>query len=317
MMFQRYYDPDMDQLVGGLGEAAPLLAAFDAAAREGHITRAAEVLGVPQSSISRRLKALEKALGVQLFQPAGRRVTLTVQGRELRQRTAGLIRQLDDAIGEVRTDADPAHGRVRFGFPLTLGPVSIPSTLAHFHASAPGIRLHLTQAHGEGLAAMVRDGRLDLAVTIPPPADLPFTMLGRQRILAHVARSHPLAGRKRLDLAELADEPFIASPPSFHLRRLLDAWCADAGFVPRVGFEISEFETIRELAAQGLGVALLPAGEIPRTDLVGIPLVGARDRAVGLTTGRHRPTAATALLHEHLVAHAAGFLNLGGVAHSA
>ncbi|WP_024794593.1 LysR family transcriptional regulator [Tomitella biformata] len=301
----------MDQLAGGLGEVAPLLAAFDAAAREGHITRAAELLEVPQSSISRRLKALERALGVQLFQPVGRRVALTVQGRDLHERTAGLLRQLDDAIDEVRADADPAHGRVRFGFPLTLGPVSIPSTLAHFHASAPGIRLHLTQAHGEALAEMVRDGSLDLAVTIPPPADLPFTMLGRQRILAHVALGHPLAGRTRVDLAELVEEPFIASPPSFHLRMLLDTWCAEAGFTPRVGFEISEFETIRELAAQGLGIALLPAGETPRPDLVGIPLTGVRDRAVGLTTGRHRPTAATTLLHAHLVTHAAGFVNLG------
>lgn len=311
MIFTTVYDAFMDESGNALGTVAPLLAAFDAAAREGHITRAADLLDVPQSSLSRRLKALEKALGVQLFQPAGRRVTLTVQGRDLHERTSGLLRQLEDAIGEVRADADPAHGRVRFGFPLTLGPVSIPGTLARFHEAAPGIRLHLTQGHGEALAEMVRDGRLDLAVTIPPPADLPFTMLGRQRILAHVARSHPLAGRKRIDLAELAAETFIASPPSFHLRTLLDSWCAEAGFTPRVGFEISEFETLRELAAQGMGVALLPTGEVPRPDLVGIPLIGARDRAVGLTTGNHRPTAATTLLHAHLVEHAAEFLNLG------
>lgn len=291
-----------------LGRAAPLLAAFDVAAREGHITRAAEQLGVPQSSVSRRLKALESALGVQLFQPVGRRVALTVQGRDLHERTAGLLRQLDDAIGEVRADADPEHGRVRFGFPLTLGPVSVPSTVARFHAAAPGIRLHLVQAHGEALADMVRGGLLDLAVLIPPPADLPVTMLGRQRLLAHVGLDHPLAGRSRVSLAELAGEPFIASPPSFHLRTLLESWCAEAGFTPDVAFEISELETIRALVEKGLGVALLPAGETPHPGLAAIPVAGARDRAVGLTTGHHRPTAATARLRDHLLAETAEVL---------
>lgn len=292
-----------------LGGVAPLLAAFDVAAREGHITRAAELLDVPQSSVSRRLKALEHALGVQLFQPAGRRVTLTVQGRNLHQRTAGLLRQLDDAIGEVRADADPEHGRVRFGFPLTLGPVSVPSTLARFHASTPGIRLHLVQAHGEALAEMVRDGLLDLAVLIPPPADLPFTMLGRQRLLAHVGLGHRLAGRREVALADLAEEPFIASPPTFHLRTLLDTWCADAGFTPDVAFEISELETIRALVEKGLGVALLPAGETPHPGLTTIPVTGARDRAVGLTTGHHRPTAATARLRDHILGESVGLLS--------
>ncbi|WP_072690518.1 LysR substrate-binding domain-containing protein [Rhodococcus marinonascens] len=286
----------------------PLLAAFDAAAQESHITRAAALLGVPQSSLSRRLKTLEQTLGVPLFQQVGRGVSLTVAGRELHERTHHLVQALGDAVSVVRSNADPDSGLVRFGFPLTLGPVSIPSMLAEFHATAPRIRLHLVQAHGEALAEMVRDGRLDLAVMIPPPDDLPAKVLGRQRILLHVGRTHPLAARAQVDLADLAQESFIASPPSYHLRRLLDLWCSDTGFVPRVAFEISEFETIRVLVAHGLGVALLPAAESPQPDLVSIPLSGVRDRAIGLATGHHRPTAAVARLHDHIAAHANAFI---------
>src|SRR5690606_26263222 len=105
----------------------PLLAAFDSAAREGHITRAADRLGVPQSSVSRRIKTLEQILGVALFQHIGRGVALTTAGRELHERTRDLVRQLDLAISAVRAHADPDGGIVRFGFPLTLGPVSVPS----------------------------------------------------------------------------------------------------------------------------------------------------------------------------------------------
>lgn len=290
---------------GGAQALAPLLAAFAAAADEGHFTRAAQRLGVPQSSLSRRIKTMEQSLGVALFQPVGRRVTLTPQGRELYEHTRGLVRALDDAVRRVRADADPDSGLVRFGFPLTLGPVSIPTLLAQFHTRAPKIRLHLVQAHGEALAEQVRDGRLDLAVMIPPPADLPTAPLGRQRIDLHVARTHPLAGRAHVDLAELADAAFIANPPSYQLRSLLDTWCAAAGFTPRVLFEITEFETLRELVALGLGVALLPAAEIPHPDLAVVPIDGERDREIGLVSGDQGPTLAVARLRDFLIAHTA------------
>ncbi|MEV4155292.1 LysR family transcriptional regulator [Nocardia salmonicida] len=291
-----------DSSESGAQALAPLLAAFDAAAEEGHFTRAAHRLGVPQSSLSRRIKTMEHLLGVALFQPVGRGVTLTPQGRDLYERTRGLVRALDDAVHRVRADADPDSGLVRFGFPLTLGPVSIPSLLAQFHTRAPRIRLHLVQAHGEALAEQVRDGRLDLAVMIPPPADLPTVDLGRQRIDLHVARTHPLARRTRIDLAELAEEAFIANPPSYQLRTLLDTWCAAAGFTPRVVFEITEFETLRALVALGQGVALLPAAEVDNPDLAVIPIDGERDREVGLVSGDHDSTLAVARLREFLIA---------------
>ncbi|MCL2535926.1 MAG: LysR family transcriptional regulator [Nocardiaceae bacterium] len=291
----------------GAEGVAPLLAAFDAVAAEGHVTRAADLLGVPQSSISRRIRTLERTLGVQLFQQVGRGIALTAQGRDLFERTHRLVSALDDAVDVVRSNADPESGLVSFGFPLTLGPVSIPSVLAEFHAVAPRIRLHLVQAHGDALAGMVRDGRLDLAVMIPPPLNLPVVVLGHQTIHLHVAASHRFARRKLVDLAELADEAFIANPPSYHLRQLVDSWCADAGFTPRVSFEITEFETIRALVGHGLGVALLPAAETPHDDVVAVPLVGARDRGIGLASGHHRPTPAVSRLREHLVARAAVF----------
>ncbi|MGW4535238.1 LysR family transcriptional regulator [Nocardia sp. NPDC004340] len=302
----------MDELPSSQVEALiPLLAAFDAAAGEGHVTRAAQLLGVPQSSVSRRLKAVEQAVGVKLFQPVGRRIALTAAGQELHERTRGLVQALTDAVDVVRSDADPDSGLVRFGFPFTLGPVSIPSLLADFHAGAPRIRLHLVQAHGSALTDMVRDGRLDLAVTIPAPDDLPAIILGHQRLHLYVADAHPLATRTEVELAELADEPFIANPPTYHLRRLVDSWCAEAGFTPRVGFEITEFETLRALVAQNLGIAVLPAPEVDHPGLSRVALADARDRSIGLVSGGHRPTPAVARLRDHVAAQALSYLGRG------
>ncbi|MFI6996406.1 LysR substrate-binding domain-containing protein [Nocardia sp. NPDC050175] len=300
----------MDELLSAEVETlVPLLAAFDAAAGEGHITRAAQLLGIPQSSLSRRLKAVEKTLGVQLFQPAGRGITLTAAGRELFERTRGLVRSLDDAVSVVRSNADPEGGLVRFGFPLTLGPVSMPALLAEFHADAPRIRLHLTQAHGEALATMIREGRLDLAVMIPAPTDLPTRALGHQRIHLYVAAHHRFADRNTIDLAEVAGETFIANPPTYHLRRMLDTCCAEAGFTPNVAFEITEFETLRSLVAHGLGVALLPEPETPHPDLHRIALNTTHDRTIGLVSGHHRPTPAVARLYSYIAHNALAHIN--------
>ncbi|WP_280508746.1 LysR family transcriptional regulator [Nocardia flavorosea] len=285
-------------------ELVPLLAAFATAADEGHITRAAQRLGVPQSSLSRRLKAVERSVGVPLFQPLGRGIALTAAGRELFDRTRDLVGALDDAVTVVRSHADADSGLVRFGFPLTLGPVSIPSLLADFHGSAPRIRLHLVQAHGEALAEMIRDGRLDLAVMIPAPTDLPAITLGHQRIHLYVGRDHRLAGQGTAELCDLAAESFIANPPTYHLRHLLDTQCAAAGFTPKVVFEITEFDTLRALVARNLGIALLPEPETPHPDLHRIALSIPVQRSIGLVSGHHRPTPAVARLRDFVARHA-------------
>lgn len=305
MRYSLYYDPNMDRFLSDeTTSIVPLLAAFDAAAREGHITHAADRLGMPQSSVSRRIKALEHAMGVALFQQVGRGVSLTTAGHELHERTRDAVRELDDAITTVRDHADPDSGVVRFGFPLTLGPVSVPSLLADFHRDAPRIRMHLVQAHGEALAEMVRDGRLDLAVMIPPPDDLFVTPLGTQPLLLHVADVHPLAERDQVELGELADERFIAGPPAYHIRTELESYCRAAGFDPYIAFEISEFDTIRALVAQGLGVALLPRAEASQRGVTTLRVNGVADRPIGLAMGTRHPSPAALRLHTHITTRA-------------
>ncbi|WP_396916964.1 LysR family transcriptional regulator [Mycolicibacterium sp.] len=296
----------MDGLVSEeTGALLPLLAAFEAVASTGHVTQGADLLGVPQSSVSRRLRALEHTLGVALFAPAGRRVVLTAQGRDLMARIRGPLHALDGAIGAVTRDADGRTGLVRFGFPLTLGPVSVPRLLASFHDSAPGIRLTLRQAHGAELVRGLHEGELDVAVVIPPPVDLPTVPLGRQPLRLYVARGHRLAHRKRVALGELAEETFIANPPSYNLRKLLQSWCTEAGFTPRVAYEITEFDTLLALVAHDLGIAVLPDPEVPRSDVTGIALTGGDySRGIALARTPTPLTPAAQRLHDYLATRA-------------
>lgn len=292
----------MDELLGTIGKLSPMLASFYAVAGEKHVTNASDVLGMPQSSVSRRIQSLEAALGVALVQPDGRGISLTASGEELFALLHRPLRELEATVATVLADANPRSGKVRFGFPLSLGSSTIPAMLAEFLGREPGMRLNLIQSPGAQLTRAIRDGQLDLAIVIPIPSGAPFTPLGLQPIHVNVSSGHRLASRKRLKLSELRDEAFVVNPSSYNLRELTESWCRDAGFTPRVSFEITEFDTLRSFVAHGLGVALLPDPDTPHPGVVQIPLIGdGYERSIGLISGSTRLTPPAQLLHDHIV----------------
>lgn len=256
-----------------MSQLAPQLRALEELdSHDGHMTRAADSLGIPQSSMSRRIHALEKTLGVPLLVREGRSVRLTPAAVQLAERARRPLRELEVTIETIAGEADPEYGTIRFGFPLTMGAGVVPSLITEFHRRAPGIRLQIKQAHGSELAADLNAGTLDVAVVIPPPGDVDHVVIGGQQIRAVLPAAHPLSARRRLRLDELRHETFIANPASYHLRQATESWCRDSGFTPHVPVEITEFSTIRELVGRGMGIALLPHDEHTSRKVREIPL---------------------------------------------
>lgn len=251
------YNPNMDEWISG--QFPQLAAVVELVEQDGHLTEAAAVLGIPQSTMSRRIHGLEDHLGVSLVVPDGRALSLTEQARKLVDSIRDPLHEIGAAITEITQTADPDHGVIRFGFPLTMGTGQIPDLLAAFSAQHPGIRLELKQAHGAQLVDDLRRGSLDLAIIIPPPGDIPHEVLARQTIIAAVPAQHQLADRGSVSLAQLSEERFIANPNTYNLRELTNEWCRAVGFTPQVKTEVTEFSTIREFVSRGMGVALIPA----------------------------------------------------------
>lgn len=245
---------------------APRLAQFVAVARHEHVTRAAHELGVPQSTLSRAVTRLETDLGIALFARHGRTVSLTPAGRVFLSSAERAIAAVEQAAESVRSDADPATGKVAFGFLHTLGWETVPGLLREFRADHPKVRFALIQNYGEAMLDRLRAGDLDLCLTSPVPdePELVARRLDEQRLSLVVPDDHRLAARKRIRLAEVADESFVTLERGYGMRRILDSLCAQAGFKPRIAFEGEEAETIRGLVAAGLGVALLPPPAFPR-----------------------------------------------------
>ncbi|MCZ7458411.1 LysR family transcriptional regulator [Streptomyces sp. WMMC940] len=273
------YEEDMRLLL------APRLAYFAGVARQEHVTRAAQELGVPQSTLSRAMVRLEQDLGVTLFTRKGRTVSLTPAGRDFLVSVERALGEVERAAESVRADADPSGGKVAFGFLHTMGSETVPELIRAFRVDHPRIRFTLVQNYGEAMIERLRAGELDLCLTSPVPdaPDLVARRLDEQRLRLVVPDDHRLATRKRVRLAEAADETFVTLEPGYGLRRITDALCAEAGFSPRVAFEGEEAETLRGLVAAGLGVALLPPPAVPRPGVVELTVTAPRAiREVGV-----------------------------------
>jgi LysR family transcriptional regulator, transcription activator of glutamate synthase operon len=275
---------------------APRLAQFVAVARAEHMTHAAEEIGVPQSTLSRSIARLEADLGVELFVRAGRTVRLTREGRTLLRHAERALGELTAAVREIQGDADELHGRIGLAFLTTLGVAAVPRLLRDFRTTHPGVRFTLMQGPHALLLERLRSGDADIALTSPLPDEpgLVAEPLDEEELRLAVPAGHALATRRQgVALAEAAREPFIGFQRGFGMRGTVDAWCREAGFVPRVAFEGGDAETLRGLVGAGLGVALLPMAVHPATpEVVELPVTTPRTtRTIGLVRVRdRRPT---------------------------
>ena len=224
------------------------------------VTETAERARITQPALSRALARLEGEVGTPLLTRSGRTLTPTPAGRMFKQYVDQVIDQYDLGLRAVTELVDPAHGLVPLAFLQTLGTWLVPRLVSSFRRDHPEVRFELHQ-HGEAsILQELLDGAADLILT---SATFGHPQVTWRRLLIEPLRlvvppRHPLARRKRIRLAEVADEPFILLREGYALRVLTERLCAEAGFAPKIAFEGEEVETLRALVAAGLGVALLP-----------------------------------------------------------
>ncbi|WP_371658170.1 LysR family transcriptional regulator [Streptomyces sp. NBC_00280] len=255
---------------------APRLVQFLAVARYENVSRAAELLGVGQPTLSRAISHLEADLGLALFSHRARRLTLTPAGRELATMLEPVVRHIDRAVDELGGSVDPRHGHVRFGFLRSMGDEVVPTMISAFGSREPEIAFTvLKEGSNADLVAALRAAEIDLALLAPAPQepDITSELLETQRLHLEVPVDHPLAALGSVRFEDLADWNFVALTGGYGLRQILDAMCDTAGFRPRIVFQGDDIRTLRALVASGAGIALLPPAARPQPGTTAVAVI--------------------------------------------
>lgn len=248
-----------------------------ALAEERHFTRAAARASVAQPALSRQIRSLEVELGVPLVDRTSRRVALTDAGERLVVRARRILGEVDAARGEALELRELLGGRVSIGVSTTPGPVDVAALVAAFHREHPGVELDVRDALSTELARRLRADELDVAlitaVSERERRQLDLLAVAEERLVLCVGAGHRLSDRRRVNLRELRDERFAVFQPGATIRALVQRAAHDAGYEPRVAFELTDTARMRALVAEGLAVAILPrsqAGDDARTVTVAL-----------------------------------------------
>ncbi len=251
---------------------------FRTVAHLGSFTAAGERLGFTQSAISRQIATLEAELGTPLFDRLARGVRLTEHGRALLPHAEAMLERLDTTRRDLVALTELTAGRLRVGAFDSANAALVPGALAAFRAAYPDVAISLTEGLAAHLLDLLAEGAIDLALvaSYTEPADtgeqFDFRPLMDDPVLVALPRGHRLARRRRLRLAELADEPWIAARR--HAESTLLAACVRSGFQPRIEYTVAAWTAKLGLVAAGLGITLIPslAARVTRPGIALIPL---------------------------------------------
>jgi DNA-binding transcriptional LysR family regulator len=246
------------------------LSYFVAVAEEGQITRAAARVMVAQPAVSAQIRRLEHELGEPLFHRDPRAVRLTQAGEALLPHARAALAAAERGRDTIASLRGVLHGRLRIG---VSGPVDhrLAETLGDFHRAHPAIEIVLTSKHQEPLLEALANGDVDAGVVgagvQPLPPQVRTRVVAVEPLVLGVRPGHPLNRRKTISLDALRQEPMITLVPGSGLRTVLENACQHAGFTPRITAETGELGSLVELAAEGLGVAVLPRSAAEGADV--------------------------------------------------
>lgn len=249
--------------------------------RRGSLAAAAGALSYTPSAISQQIRALELEVGVGLVERSSRGATLTDAGRLLVRHADEILGRLTAAEDELKAMLGLKTGRLRLGAFATAGAALVPEAITRFRRQHPGIDVRLIECDPQEATTQVRSYELDLALVyrfpLEPAADLAaleYVPLLDDRLNVALPGDHRLAGRKRIRLRELADDPWVQGVHRGATAGVLPAACRAAGFEPRIVFRSDDHMAVQGSVAAGLGVAVMPTLTLPtaRRDIMIRPL---------------------------------------------
>jgi DNA-binding transcriptional LysR family regulator len=237
------------------------LLTFREVANRRSFSRAAEALALTQPAVSQQVAALERQLGARLLDRGPGGPAPTAAGELLLAHADAIADRLAQADAQLAELVGAERETLRVGaFPSALASI-VPEAIAELRSEQPGLQIEAREGSAEENGAAVAIGALHVAVCFQDAAAPPHRPdgterheIGEEAMLAMLPESHPLAGRRSIELAALAEETWTA-PSREHL---VHRACVAAGFEPKIAFVSRDPLAIRELVAGGHAVTLAP-----------------------------------------------------------
>ena len=224
-----------------------------------NMTLASQQLLVAQSAVSTAITHLERALGAALFiRKHSKGLVLTPAGERLLRDTGQIFGLLSDAIEAVRADQIEVRGTIRIACFATLAPFLLPQLITRLQDRHPDLAIEVVEGdYAENLEAL-QAGRVELAVgyNLTDSEGVRSEIVGTVRPYVILHPGHRLAGRAKVRLAQLADDPLVLldlpGSSQYFLGLLLQA-----GVTPRLKYRSSSYETVRSMVSAGHGFSIL------------------------------------------------------------
>lgn len=242
-----------------------------------NFNQAGRALHAAQSTVSVRIQTLEEKLGVRLFERLGRRVVLTEAGERLLEYGKKILDMEEEARAWVSGESQ-ARGALTIRVPETLCVHRLSGVVGRFRELFPKVRLQLLPCAFDGLAEDLRRGVTDLAFVLAYEAqsrDMHSECLGFEDLAVVSGPGHPLASRHTVGPADLPGQTLLLASTDCSYRRIFENVLAAAGSLPEIGVECGSVAALKQFAAAGLGVTVLPEvavrAEVAAGSLVVLP----------------------------------------------
>ncbi len=234
------------------------LKVFEAIARSGSFTRAAEEMFLSQPTVSQQIKQLTKAVGIPLFEQIGKRIYLTDAGKEVLTACKDIsekMSQLEMTLADLK---GLKQGNLRLAV-ITTAKYFVPRLLGQFRHRYPGIKVALQVTNRKQVLDRLGENEDDLYILGQPPEGLDINLrpILENALVAIAPSDHPLAREKNITLQRFAEEPFIIREAGSGTRMAVEQFFAENRIEMNVEMEIGSNEAIKHAIVGGLGVSVL------------------------------------------------------------
>ena len=229
--------------------------------KQGGMTKASKSLYIAQPTISKAIKDIEAEMAVPLFDRSKRNLVLTDAGKIFFNKCKEIISLYDNLPTEINSLYGLETGHINISMSAVMSMRKFIGVLGDFHQLYPNITYNLIESGGKTTENLILNDEVDIGVTTLPVDHHLFESisLNKEDLRVVLYREHPLAYKTKIKMEELAEENFILFNEDFYLNDKIIENAKNAGVVPNMASQISQWNVIENLIINKLGITILPA----------------------------------------------------------